>query len=70
VTEIFYSMEGGVAWCARVCIYKGRRKEEGVRGSVGSAALHLGLKTDMIRMNMTGIIFVFVFLVGFGFKYR
>jgi hypothetical protein len=33
------------------------------------SALEVGMKTDRIRMDITDIIFVFIFLVGFGFKY-
>ena len=29
----------------------------------------LGMKTDQIRMDITDIIFVFTFLVKFGFEY-
>jgi len=29
----------------------------------------IGMKTDRIRTDITDIIFVFIFLVGFGFEY-
>jgi len=31
--------------------------------------VQIGMKTDRIRTDITDIIFVFIFLVGFGFKY-
>ena len=31
--------------------------------------LQLGMKTDRIQMDIIDIIFVFIFLVGFKFKY-
>ena len=32
-------------------------------------AVAVGMKTDRIRTDITHIIFVFIFLVGFGFEY-
>jgi hypothetical protein len=32
--------------------------------------LQAGMKTDRIRTDITDIIFVFIFLVGFGFEYE
>jgi hypothetical protein len=30
---------------------------------------YLGMKTDRIRTDMTDIVFVFIFMSGFGFEY-
>jgi hypothetical protein len=32
--------------------------------------MRLGMKTDRIRTDITDIVFVFVFMSGFGFEYR
>jgi hypothetical protein len=40
--------------------------------SLGCNAMHaswLGMKTDRIRMDITDIVFVFIFMSGFGFEY-
>jgi hypothetical protein len=34
-----------------------------------SSKLCLGMKTDRIRTDITDIVFVFIFMSGFGFKY-
>jgi len=39
-----------------------------VKSAVLTAAT-LGMKTDRIRTDITDIIFVFIFLVGFEFEY-
>jgi hypothetical protein len=35
----------------------------------GRSHLGLGMKTDRIRTDITDIVFVFVFMSGFGFEY-
>jgi hypothetical protein len=43
----------------------GRRDEEMLR--LGDLAGQLGMKTDRIRTDITNIVFVFIFMSGFGF---
>jgi len=46
-----------------------KKKEEEKKSERPSPIWPLGMKTDQIRTDITDIIFVFIFLVGFGFKY-
>ena len=51
-----------------------KRYKEERRGSSEAVALlsddiEVGMKTDRIRTDITNIIFVFIFLVEFGFEY-
>jgi hypothetical protein len=34
-----------------------------------SSMVHIGMKTDRIQTDITDIVFVFIFMSGFGFKY-
>jgi len=42
---------------------------KGARDEVARPVSCLQMKTDRIRTDITDIIFVFIFLVGFGFEY-
>jgi len=39
------------------------------QAAVFTEAHQVGMKTDRIRTDITDMIFVFIFLVGFGFEY-
>ena len=47
---------------------RGQRARED-ETSKASLMVEVGMKTDRIRTNITDIIFVFIFLVGFIFEY-
>jgi hypothetical protein len=51
----------------------GSRAERGVCGRTAQNNLHsealVGMKTDRIRTDITDIVFVFIFISGFGFEY-
>jgi hypothetical protein len=60
--------------CGSILPDKGPFSKVVLRENVLSALLTmivpwLGMKTDRIRTNITDIIFVFIFMSGFGFEY-
>jgi hypothetical protein len=45
------------------------RLQAAARGLLAHRRLQVGMKTDRIRTNITDIVFVFIFMSGFGFEY-